>query len=90
MNLEMGQLFFAVAFIIFLVLVSARIFVRPLRFLVKILVNSLVGLLLLVIFNFFGSMMDFIIPVNIVTILLAGFGGIPGLILLIIVQIIGI
>lgn len=90
MNLEMGQLFFAVVFILFLVLVSARIFVRPLRLLVKVLFNSLIGLALLVVFNFFGGMLDFTIPVNIFTILLAGFLGIPGLILLILVQLIGI
>ncbi len=90
MNLETGQLIFAVIFVLFLVLVSARIFVRPLRLLVKILVSSFVGLLLLVVFNFFGGMLDFTIPVNIVTVILAGFGGIPGLILLILVQIIGI
>ena len=90
MDLEMGQLFFAVVFILFLVLVSARIFVRPLRLLVKVLFNSLIGLALLVAFNFFGGMLDFTIPVNIFTILLAGFLGIPGLILLILVQLIGI
>ena len=90
MQIEPAQLFFAVAFILFLVLISARILVKPLRLLVKLLFNSLVGLLLLVAFNFVGGMMDFTIPVNIVTVLLAGFLGIPGLILLIVVQVIGI
>jgi len=89
-QIEPAQLFFAVAFILFLVLISARILVKPLRLLVKLLFNSLVGLLLLVAFNFVGGMMDFTIPVNIVTVLLAGFLGIPGLILLIVVQVIGI
>lgn len=90
MNIEPAQLFFAVAFVLFLLLVSARILVKPLRLLVKILVNSLIGLLLLVAFNFVGGLMDFTIPINIVTILLAGFLGIPGLILLIVVQMLGI
>lgn len=90
MHIEPAQLFFAIAFILFLLLVTARILVKPLRFLVKILFNSLVGLLLLVAFNFIGGLMDFTIPVNIVTVLLAGFLGLPGLILLIIVQVIGI
>ena len=90
MNIEPAQLFFAVAFIIFLVLVSARILVKPLRLLVKLLFNTVAGLILLVIFNFVGGLISFSIPINIVTVLLAGFLGIPGLILLIVVQIIGI
>lgn len=90
MNIEPAQLFFAVAFILFLVLISARILVKPLRLLVKILFNSLVGLLLLVAFNFVGGMIGLTIPVNIVTVLLTGFLGIPGLIVLILIQLIGI
>ena len=45
---------------------------------------------MLLVFNFIGGLLGFTIPVNIVTVLLAGFLGIPGLILLIVVQIIGI
>jgi inhibitor of the pro-sigma K processing machinery len=89
-NIEPAQLFFAVAFILFLVLISARILVKPLRLLVKILFNSLVGLLMLVAFNFVGGLIDFSIPVNIVTVLLAGFLGIPGLMFLIVLQVLGI
>lgn len=90
MNIEPAQLFFAVAFILFLVLISARILVKPLRLLAKILFNSLVGVLMLIAFNFVGGMIGFTIPVNLVTALIAGFLGIPGLIFLIVVQIIGI
>lgn len=90
MQIETAQLFFAVAFILFLVLITARILVKPLRFLVKVVFNSLVGLILLAAFNFLGGFMDFSIPVNLVTVLVAGFLGIPGLIFLIVVQLIGI
>ncbi|MGI6553961.1 MAG: pro-sigmaK processing inhibitor BofA family protein [Bacillota bacterium] len=84
------QLFVVAAFILLLVLITARILVKPLRLLVKIIFNSFVGLLMLLVFNFIGGLLGFTIPVNIVTVLLAGFLGIPGLILLIVVQIIGI
>ncbi|NLC38096.1 MAG: pro-sigmaK processing inhibitor BofA, partial [Clostridia bacterium] len=59
----------------------------PLKLAVKILVNSLFGLLLLWGFNFLGALMALAIPINLVTILVAGFLGIPGLILLIILQV---
>jgi inhibitor of the pro-sigma K processing machinery len=84
------QLFVVAAFILLLVLITARILVKPLRLLVKIIFNSFIGLLMLLVFNFIGGLIGFTIPVNIVTVLLAGFLGIPGLILLIVVQIIGI
>lgn len=90
MNIEPAQLFFAVAFILFLILVSTRILVKPLRLLVRLLFNGVVGLIMLAVFNFVGGLLNFAVPVNIVTVIIAGFLGIPGLILLIILQIIGI
>ena len=81
------QVFFALAFLVFLVYVISRILVKPLKLAVKILVNSLFGLLLLWGFNFLGTLMALTIPINLVTILVAGFLGIPGLILLIIFQV---
>lgn len=88
--MDMPQLFFAVAFILLLILITGSILVRPLRFLMKLVFNSLVGLILLVVFNFIGGFVDFTIPVNLITVLVAGFLGLPGLILLILLQILGI
>lgn len=90
MQVDMPQLFFAVAFILLLILITGSILVRPLRFLMKLVFNSLVGLILLVVFNFIGGFVDFTIPVNLITVLAAGFLGLPGLILLILLQILGI
>lgn len=90
MQVDMPQLFFAVAFILLLILITGSILVRPLRFLMKLVFNSLVGLILLVVFNFIGGFVDFTIPVNLITVLVAGFLGLPGLILLILLQILGI
>jgi len=89
-QVDMPQLFFAVAFILLLILITGSILVRPLRFLMKLVFNSLVGLILLVVFNFIGGFVDFTIPVNLITVLVAGFLGLPGLILLILLQILGI
>lgn len=89
-HMDPFQVFVAAVFILLLILIIARILVKPLRLLVKIVFNSFVGLLMLLVFNFVGGLINFTIPVNIFTVLIAGFLGIPGLILLIVVQIIGI
>ena len=89
MQFETAQLVFAVVFILFLVLIVTRILVKPLRLLAKLLFNSIVGLLMLLGFNLIGNLFGMMIPVNLVTILLTGFLGVPGLILLIILQILG-
>ncbi|NLO88776.1 MAG: pro-sigmaK processing inhibitor BofA [Clostridia bacterium] len=84
--MEIPQLIFAAAFVLFLLLIAARLLVKPLRLLVKLLFNSLIGLMLLLGFNFIGGFLGISIPVNIVTVLTAGFLGVPGLILLIAVK----
>ncbi|MGI6488283.1 MAG: pro-sigmaK processing inhibitor BofA [Syntrophomonadaceae bacterium] len=81
-NVVMAALFLAVIlFILF------QILLRPLKIAWKILLNSLIGLLLLLIFNYFGTYFAFTIPINLITVLIAGFLGIPGLILLICFQV---
>jgi len=89
-NVEIPQLIFAAAFILFLLLIAARLLVKPLRLLVKLIFNSLIGLMLLLGFNFIGGFLGISIPVNIVTVLTAGFLGVPGLILLIAVKILNL
>ena len=80
------QVLFAVAFLVFLVYLVCRILLKPLKLALKLVVNSMFGLLLLWGFNFIGAFLSIVIPINLVTILIAGFLGIPGLILLIIMQ----
>lgn len=80
------QILFAVLFLIFLVYLVGRILVKPFKLVFKIFVNSLFGLLLLWGYNFIGDYFGLIIPINLLTILIAGFLGIPGLILLIILN----
>ncbi|HHY59918.1 MAG TPA: pro-sigmaK processing inhibitor BofA [Clostridia bacterium] len=83
---ETLQILFALGFIVFLVYLVSRILLKPLKLALKIVVNSLFGLLLLWGFNFIGAFFDILIPINVVTILITGFLGIPGLIFLIIMQ----
>lgn len=81
------QILFAIGFLVFLVYLVSRILIKPLQLVFKLVVNSLFGLLLLWGFNFIGSFLGLLIPINLVTVLMAGFLGIPGLILLIIMQV---
>jgi inhibitor of the pro-sigma K processing machinery len=77
-NLVMAALILIIIVMLFLYVVTG-----PLRLLWKLIINSLFGVLLLLITNFVGAYVAFALPVNIVTILVSGFMGVPGIILLI-------
>ncbi|MDN5346550.1 MAG: inhibitor of the pro-sigma processing machinery [Clostridia bacterium] len=85
---ETIQIFFALLFLVFLIYLVGRVFLKPLRFLFRIALNSFFGLLLLWAFNFIGAYFNFIIPLNWVTVLIVGFLGLPGLILLIFLRLV--
>lgn len=63
-----------------------KVFLKPIQLLWKLAINSVVGLVLLMIFNYVASYFAFFIPINIITILIAGFLGVPGVLLLIAFQ----
>lgn len=58
----------------------------PVKFFFKLLLNMLSGLVLLFVFNFIGGFFDFALGVNTVNALVAGILGIPGLVLLVLIQ----
>lgn len=80
--LQPGALF---AYIIGIVLIYfiGKVFVIPVRFIWKFIYNGLIGGIMLWLVNFVGSYIGFEIGINIVTALIAGFLGIPGVVLLI-------
>lgn len=63
---------------IMLIFMVSWIFVKPLKFLGKLVLNSILGALLLIIFNYFGQFTGVNIGVNEVTALSIGILGIPG------------
>jgi len=73
----------ALLFLFFLFYVVFNFMAKPLRFLAKLVINSLLGLLLLCTFNFIGGYFGFTVPLNWLTVLVAGFLGLPGLMLLV-------
>ena len=58
----------------------------PVKFFFKLLLNMLSGLVLLFVFNFIGGFFDFALGVNAMNALVAGILGIPGLVLLVLIQ----
>jgi len=76
----------AALFALFLIMLLGRVFFTPLRWAFKLLVNSAAGLLLLLLVNYLGAPWGFSLPVNIITVLVTGFLGLPGLILLILLR----
>lgn len=76
-----------VACIIFL-FIFGRIFILPLKSIMKLIINSILGGILIVIINAVGANFGFHIGVNIITSMFVGLLGLPGAGLLVILQII--
>ena len=66
--------------------VLIKILAAPIKLIFKLLINAARGFLLLFLANFVGGFFDFSIPVNLVTCLISGVFGIPGVIFLVIVM----
>ena len=66
--------------------VLIRIIAAPIKWIFKLLLNALTGFLLLFLANFISGFFDFSIPVNLVTCLVSGVFGIPGVIFLVVVT----
>lgn len=66
--------------------ILCRIFIVPVKFMLKLLANSLIGAIILCLINFIGSYFSFHIGLNFITILFVSILGIPGAILLVILQ----
>ena len=60
--------------------------IKLLKWPLKILINGILGIILLYIANIVGSYIGFVLPVNVISALIAGFLGIPGIIFLVLFQ----
>jgi inhibitor of the pro-sigma K processing machinery len=58
----------------------------PVKLVVRLIYNGIIGGLMLWVLNLAGSFFDFRVAINPVTALIAGFLGIPGVLLLIVLQ----
>lgn len=71
------------------IFIFGRMLIFPIKKILKLVINSILGGILLIIINYFGSFLGgFHIGINIGTSIIVGLLGIPGAILLIIIRII--
>lgn len=68
------------------VYVLGMLLVLPIKLIVRLVMNGIIGAVALIIFNFFGNYIGVTIGVNPITALIAGFLGVPGVLLMIFVK----
>lgn len=71
---------------ILIVLALGKAFVVPMKLLLKLLLNGLIGGIAILVINLIGGLVGFTIPLNIVSAFIAGILGLPGIILLVILK----
>lgn len=69
------------------ILIIGKIFLFPIKKILKLLINTVLGGLLIFIINLIGEIWGFTIGLNIITSIFVGILGIPGAIILIILKI---
>lgn len=77
---------FAYVFGIVLLYVVGRMFLMPIKLIFRLIYNALIGGAMLWALNFVGLHIGFMIAINPITALIAGFLGLPGVILLILFK----
>ena len=65
------------------VLIVAKLLAWPIKKIIKLAINVGLGIIMIYLVNTFGSTIGITIPFNIITALIAGIFGVPGVILLI-------
>ncbi|MBR4019883.1 MAG: pro-sigmaK processing inhibitor BofA family protein [Firmicutes bacterium] len=81
MSVELGVFLTFCGTLILLFLLGKTLLV-PLKVILKMMVNSLLGAILLVVLNAFGSAAGLMIPLNLVNAVTVGVLGVPGIIML--------
>lgn len=66
--------------------IIGMLLVLPIKIIIKFIINGLIGAVLLFILNIFGSLIGITVAINPITALVAGFLGIPGVLLLLFLQ----
>ena len=66
--------------------IFGKVFILPIKTMLKLFVNSILGAIIIFIINWIGVIFNFHIGLNIITSIVVGFLGIPGAILLVILN----
>ncbi len=76
----------AYAFGLILLYIIGYILLVPIKWIIKLIYNGIIGGILLFLFNLIGGFWDISIAINPLTALIAGFLGVPGVILILILK----
>ncbi|MFZ5351186.1 MAG: pro-sigmaK processing inhibitor BofA family protein [Bacillota bacterium] len=68
------------------VYIVGMLLVLPVKLIVKLIINGIIGAAALFAINFVGAYFNFSIGINPITALIAGFLGIPGILLLLFIK----
>ena len=69
-----------------LILLVIRIFNKPIRFIFKLLFNTVLGYIVLILVNHFGMYVGLSLPIDLLKAVIVGFLGLPGVILLLLIY----
>ena len=86
MRLNTNNIIAFVACIFFLFIIG-RIFIVPIKLILKLCLNSLLGAFLIFIINIIGKLWSFHIGINVITSVFIGLLGIPGAVAVILIKI---
>lgn len=84
--MDNNTLIIYIACICFLFLFG-RIFILPIKSILKLVLNSILGGLIIYLINVVGSLFSFHIGLNYITAILVGILGVPGAILLVVLKV---
>ncbi|KUO49641.1 MAG: hypothetical protein APF76_00220 [Desulfitibacter sp. BRH_c19] len=86
MGVEFMQVVFGIGLLLVIVAIINKIVVRPVKIVFRLGYSLVFGMVLVWAFNYMGGIFGMYIPANIVTILTAGILGLPGLGLMLVLQ----
>ncbi len=85
MGLDIG-IFLTYVGAILLIFIFGRLFVWPMKVVLKLALNSLIGGAAILLVNVLGAQWGLFIPLNVLNALIVGILGLPGAVLLLILQ----
>ena len=86
-NMDFNSIIAYVACIFFL-FIFGKIFIVPIKTILKLIINSILGGITICVINLIGSFFNFHIGLNLITSIFAGILGIPGVIVIVIIKLI--
>ena len=77
---------FTAAIVIVLIILVIKIFTKPIKWILKLLINTVIGFVALIVINAVGSLIGVSIGINWINALVVGILGMPGVGLLLVLQ----